>query len=150
MIRSRLRVTAAQLASRVDCVALKAKITELWGGKRLFMDRLERDWLVLSYTTDPNTLPSINSTAATTNGGFDPRDIHCGISRRGAMIVYNATARGPTPQLEALMKDKTLVAAIPPSAPTATEGVLPLLPCGFSINVLVVPLLCPRRPVRRH
>ena len=120
MIRSRLKATATQLASRVDCAGLKGRITELWGGKRLFLDKLERDWLVLSYTTDPETLPSINSSAATTNGGFDPRDIHCGISRRGAMVVYNSAARGPTAQLESLLKDTSV--STPVASVTAFEG----------------------------
>jgi hypothetical protein len=117
MIRSRLRVTASQLASRVDCAGIKARIADMWGGKRLFLDKLERDWLVLSFTNDPETLPSINSTAATTNGGFDPRDIHCGISRRGALVVYNAAAKGPTYQIEALFRDSSV------STPLATAPV---------------------------
>lgn len=120
MIRSRLRVTATQLASRVDCSGLRARISDLWGGKRLFLDKLDRDWLVLSYTTDPDTLPSMNSSASTTNGGFDPRDIHCGVSRRGALVVYNAGARGPTSQVENLLRDTSV--ASPLTTTPASEG----------------------------
>ena len=113
-------VSASQLASRVDCSSFRSRIAELWGGKRLFLEKLDRDWLVLSNTNDPDTLPSINSTAATMNGGFDPRDIHCGVSRRGALIVYNAAAKGPTPQVEALFKDPTLATSL--LAAPASEG----------------------------
>lgn len=86
----------------------------------MFLDKLERDWLVLSYSNDPELLPSINSSAAGTNGGFDPRDIHCGISRRGAVIFYNSSAKGPTGQVEALIKEGSLSSPLPHV--TAVEG----------------------------
>ena len=62
---SRFRVIALYKATRIDITGLKARMASVWGGKRMFLDKLERDWVLFSLTSDPEALPSLASTAST-------------------------------------------------------------------------------------
>ena len=68
MLLSRLRVVATYKATRVDIGGLKSRVEALWSTparQRMFLGRLERDWVVFSLTSDPHALPSLASTGST-------------------------------------------------------------------------------------
>ena len=120
---NRFRVIALHKATRIDISGLKARIATVWSGKRMYLDKLERDWVMFSFTTDPDALPSLASTAATQNGGFDPRDIHVGVSRRGAMVVYNSDMKPEVAELDAQLKaEPKLLTPLSGGDVTAKEG----------------------------
>jgi hypothetical protein len=116
----RFRALAQYRATRVDIAGLRARVAAQWGGHRMFLDKLERDWAMFSFTTNPDALPSIASTASGANGGFDPRDVHVSVSRRGAMIIYNSDVKSAVGDIEAQLGP--VMVPLSGSEPRAKEG----------------------------
>ena len=57
------------------------------------------------------------------NGGFDPRDIHVGVSRRGAMVIYNSELKSEVAEIETQLKvEPKLLTPLSGSEVTAKEG----------------------------
>ena len=70
-----------------------------------------------------NCSPPSGAAAADANGGFDRRDVHVGVSRRGAMVIYNHELKEHVVDVEAQLKAEPRLATPLPSADaTAREG----------------------------
>jgi hypothetical protein len=118
----RCAVVATYRATRIDINSLKHRLAEAWS-QRLYLEKLDRDWAIFSFTSDADKLPSLSSTASKSNGGFDRADMHVGVARRGAFVVYNADARGPLHELEqAMMHEPKIVTPLQGTEVKAREG----------------------------